>query len=104
MDKELYLVGIDSGNGTSIKPSVCLFKIGDNGILQCLDIYNLKENLSEQELQKEIDKISGIYENLYADELSNLNSDSSKWYSKFESGKLKVNSTLLEQLKQFQFH
>lgn len=101
MDKELYLLGVDEGNGTCVKPSVSLFRIGENGVLQLLDIYNIEIG---ENINAEIEKASSTYEELYRPELARLKSELNKWYSKVEgSKKIKVNNTLLDQLKKFQF-
>lgn len=103
MDKELYLLGIV----TNFKKAYRWFNTGSvtliNGVLQLLDMFNLKTGLSESEMKVEIDKVSSAYEKLYDNELSVLNSDRNKWYNKFDGRKIKVNNILLEQLKKFQF-
>jgi len=73
--------------------------------LQLLDMFSLKKNISEEQMKSEIDRVSSIYEKMYDTELGRLSSGQNKWFSKIDgTRKIKVNNTLLEQLKQFQFN
>lgn len=104
MDKELYFVGLDEGNGTCIKPCVCLFKIGDRGVLQLLDTYNLELGLTSEQMQQEVERASIAYEKLYKPELQRLSSGDNTWYFKHEgTNKIKVVKKLLDQIKNFDF-
>lgn len=104
MDKELYFVGLDEGNGTCIKPCVCLFKIGNSGVLHLLDTYNLELGLTAEQMQQEVDNAAFAYEKLYKPELQSLKATENTWYYRFAgSNKIKVVSKLLDQLKKFQF-
>lgn len=104
MDKELYFVGVDEGNKTCMKPCICLFKIGDRGVLQLLDTYNLELGLTPDEINHEVEVALNAYEKMYKPELKRLSSGENTWYHVFEgTNKVKFVNKLADQLKKFQF-